>query len=228
MGKKIKQWRKTWRMRCDASMCRHHTACACVVKTWLAPSYRGGKSTLFFLIFPVLLANPEKWGQFSNPGNRPCLRAEESCWWRGKARWGETRDGDEKEKTHKKPAHIVWLHGSAEVGSSPFLMLKNSQSHDRAAIASFPLSVHTASLPLLRQTCCTSFTSRIREGCSNTTCFLRPPPWERLPTFTPLFFFSSSPRSASSLFIYSWMSVLLLIILQRIWVGFVSAVLDFL
>lgn len=52
-------------------------------------------------------------------------------------------------------------------------------------------------------------------------------PWERYPTFTPLFFFPSSRRYDSSLFIYSWMPVLLLIILQRIWVGFVWAVLGF-
>lgn len=45
--------------------------------------------------------------------------------------------------------------------------------------------------------------------------------------YSLVFFPSSSSHSDSSLFIYSWMPVLLLIILQRIWAGFVSAVLGF-
>lgn len=107
---------------------------------------------------------------------------------------------------------------------SPFYAQKPCKH--ASVVPSFLLSVRTVSLSLLRRTYFTSFTSWIREGCSNTTCFLGPPPGSGIRPLHPCFFFSS-PRSASSLFIYSWMPVLLLIILQRIWVGFVSAVLGF-
>lgn len=59
--KKIKQQRKAWVKRCDGSVCWHHTVGACVVKTRLAPSYRGGKSTLFSH-FPRAPHKPRKMG----------------------------------------------------------------------------------------------------------------------------------------------------------------------
>lgn len=59
--KKVKQRSKCWIKRCDGSVCRHHTVCARVVKTRLAPSYRGGKSTLFSR-FPRAPHKPRKMG----------------------------------------------------------------------------------------------------------------------------------------------------------------------
>lgn len=59
--KKLKQRRNAWIKKCDGSGCWHRIVCACVAKTRLARSYRGGKSTLFSH-FPRAPHKPRKMG----------------------------------------------------------------------------------------------------------------------------------------------------------------------
>lgn len=159
----------------------------------------------------MLLTNLEKWGQFSNPGNRSCLRAEE-------------REGEGEEKGDKGMEGRKYTKTSARFPQHARAEPAGCKDQQKWVLFPVLCSKHSQ-WPLLSRpplfpfpwTYFTPFTAWIREGCSNTTCFLRPPLGSSIRPLPPrLFFPPSSPHSASSLFIYSWIPVLLLIILQRI------------
>lgn len=189
----------------------------CVV-TWLARPYRGDKSTLFFLIFPLLLTNPEKWGQFSNPSNQVCLRAGRSCWLRGKERgrerrWGVKKDNTSAYCTHTHTHRLNRADGWHSVFKVGFQLICASSCTFYESLPPWFLFFFLVFCSLATY-----------ESCSNTTCFLWHP-WGALSNLSTVVVSLLPSFSSSFLFIYSWTSILLLIVLQRIWVGFVSALL---
>lgn len=224
---------------------REWSVCMCVVVTWLARPYRGGKSTLFFLIFPLLLTNPEKWGQFSNPSNQLCLRAGRSCWWRGKERGRETETGSEKANTSTYSTHMQtelsrWIQQSCRSGVSSHLYTSSSPSSIQTSLCMIPrslllllflLSSFFCPPPLIFPPCWDPllFTSSFSASVEavQTQPVSSDLPREHYPTFLLLCLLSSLSLCLTS--IYLQLDVFfLLIVSQRIWGGFVFCPLGFL
>lgn len=183
-------------------MCWHHTVRACVVKTRLAPSYRGGKIYII-LSFCSCSSQTQK-----NGGNLVTLatgrayvlrKAADGGGRRGK---GRHRDGDKelKKKINRKAmAHFshhthTGLTGCTVQQKWVLVPVLCSKKND----PSFPLSAHAICQTDLLHFFHLLDTRRLFKH----NLFPQASPWEWYPTFTPLFFFFSFFSSLWLFFIY--------------------------
>lgn len=146
----------------------------CVRVTWLARPYRGDTSTLFFLIFPLLLTNPEK-----NGGNSVTLATNSAYVLR------EAADGGGKEKERRVwgvkkklvQVHTVLTHILNSLVAVPSSITPQKFSFIQAFSCIFPSSF-LPPFPLLGQAPGFFFCGHVWGLFKpNTTCFLWRPPW---------------------------------------------------